>query len=111
MNPNTLQLGFIGGAIDSAVGTTHKIASQMDRRWSLRAGCFSTESSINHQTSELWGIDRDKTYSSWQELIENEKDNLDAISILTPTPQHKEIVDACLASEIPVICEKSLSCT
>ena len=110
MSMNSLQLGFIGGAVDSAVGTTHKIACQMDQRWKLAAGCFSTEPDINFHTAELWGIGKDRTYDSWQEFIELEKDRLDAISILTPTPLHKEMVSACLDHNIPVVCEKSLTC-
>ena len=38
-----LKLGFIGGGIDSAIGYTHFIASQMDHRFILEAGVFSRD--------------------------------------------------------------------
>lgn len=111
MNTKPLKLGFVGGAIDSAVGTTHMIASQMDNRWQLCCGCFSKESSVNLRTGELWNIDKSRIYPNWQELLLREKDKIDAISILTPTPSHKEITQACLENDMPVICEKALTST
>ncbi len=111
MNTKPLKLGFVGGAIDSAVGTTHMIASQMDNRWQLCCGCFCKESSVNLRTGELWNIDKSRIYPNWQELLLREKDKIDAISILTPTPSHKEITQACLENDMPVICEKALTST
>ena len=42
-----LKLAFIGGSIDSAIGYTHYIASQMDHLFVLTAGCFSRNDEIN----------------------------------------------------------------
>jgi hypothetical protein len=39
MPENTLKLGIIGGALDSAIGRSHHIASQMDGRFRIVAGC------------------------------------------------------------------------
>lgn len=111
MGTKPLNLGFIGGALDSAVGATHKIASQMDNRWHLCCGCFSTDVSENMQTGDAWGVDEDRIYSSWQKLLVSEKENIDAVAILTPTPLHKEITQACLEYGLPVICEKALTST
>ncbi len=38
-----LSLGFIGGGINSAIGLTHNIASQMDGHFQLTTGCFSRD--------------------------------------------------------------------
>lgn len=111
MEKNTLKIGFIGGALDSAVGLTHKISAQMDGRWRLCAGCFSTDSGINTQTGASWGIDSDRVYDKWQDLLDREKNTLDAISVLTPTPTHAEIVAAAIKQGYPVICEKALAAT
>jgi len=102
-------LGFIGGAIDSAVGHTHQIASQMDGRWKLEAGCFSQASLVNDQTADEWGLTEDRTYATYQDLIEKEKGKLDAIVVLTPTPSHTAIVIDALNAGYAVICEKALS--
>ncbi len=104
-----LKIGFIGGAINSAVGNTHKIASQMDNRWELTAGCFSRNKDINLKTAELWSVN--KLYDDWKTFLINEKGNLDAVSILTPTNLHFEMVSKAMEFGYPVICEKTLTTT
>jgi len=111
MKTKILKLGFIGGALDSTIGTTHKIASQMDNRWQLCSGCFCTDRNSNLHTGKLWGIVKNRIYSSWEELLIAEKNNIDAIVNLTPTPSHSEITIACLEHGFPVICEKALTTT
>lgn len=100
------KLAFIGGSINSIAGYPHFISSQMDKRFEVVAGAFSTESEINQKTALQWYIP--KVYDDWRELIEKEKDNLDAIVILAPTPIHFEMIVESLKQNIPIICEKPL---
>ncbi len=109
LNSTPLKIGFIGGAIDSAVGATHKISAQMDNCWSLSAGCFSNHDETNQLTADKWCIDNRYLYSNYLELLDAEKGRLDAIAVLTPTPSHAEIVIAALECGYPVICEKALA--
>lgn len=109
MSTEPLHLGFIGGAVNSAVGATHKIASQMDGRWQLSSGCFSTEQESNDQTAEAWGVAPDRVYKTWKDLLYAEQDMLDAIVVLTPTPWHTEIVVSALELGYAVICEKAMT--
>ncbi len=109
--PKPLSLAFIGGSIASAVGYTHNVASQMDHRWVLVAGCFSTRTVINQETGERWGLSPDRVYADWQTLLRKEKGRVDAVVVLTPTPSHAEIVKAALRAGFPVICEKALATT
>jgi predicted dehydrogenase len=102
-----LRLAFIGGGVNSAVGTTHKIASQMDERFELLAGCFGIEKEVNEQTAELWHVKR--LYPSWRALLTGEKDRLDALTVVTPTSMHTEIVIEAIKLGYPVICEKALT--
>lgn len=106
-----LQLGFIGGGLNSAVGRTHMVATQMDGRFELVAGAFSTHTDINHQTGDSWGVDPARVYDRWNDLIGAESGRLDAVVVLTPTPAHDEQVSALLAAGIDVVCEKSLAGT
>jgi len=105
----TLRLGFIGGSIKSAVGNVHRIASQMDDRWELVAGCFSKDKKINKETAEIYKVEKDRVYNDWKYFLMQEKDNLDAVSILTPTNMHYEMVMYALSLGYAVICEKALS--
>jgi predicted dehydrogenase len=104
-----LQLGFIGGSINSAVGYSHFVSCAMDKQWRLAAGCFSKNPELNHETGKVYGVCDDRIYDTWQEMLVSEKGHLDAVVILTPTPAHFESVMACMHANIPVICEKSLA--
>jgi len=109
MKTSPLKIGFIGGGLNSAVGNTHRIAAQMDRRFVLEAGCFSSDPKVNQETAVQWGVRRSRVYPDWRGLLDKEKDRLDAICILTPTPAHLEMVLEALHQGFPVICEKTLT--
>ncbi len=106
-----LKLAFIGGGIDSAIGYTHYIASQMDNLFVVSAGCFSRRYEINKKTALTWGIEDNHLYSNWQKLLENEIQNVDAVVILTPTPNHYEMIMKALDLGYSVISEKALATT
>lgn len=104
-----LKLGFIGGGLNSAVGVTHLVASQMDCRFRATAGCFSRDPCVNEETARRWDIAPARTYSYFPDMLSAEAGNLDAIVILTPTPSHLPIVLQALEYKYPVICEKALA--
>ena len=103
------RLGFIGGALDSAVGYAHFSACRMDRCWSLESGFFSPQKALNERTAETYGVARTRLHHDFHSFLNKEKKNLDAVSILSPTPLHKSMVADCLRVGIPVICEKALA--
>ena len=105
----TLKLGFLGGGVNSAIGYTHFAASHMDGLFSVAAGCFSRDAEINAATAQKFGVQPDRTYADANELLAREAQTLDAICVMTPTPQHLESVSAILEAGIPVICEKALT--
>jgi predicted dehydrogenase len=106
-----LKLAFIGGAINSAIGYTHYIASQMDHMFSLEAGCFSRNKDINRKTAMTWGVDVKHLYDDWKKLLQNEKNRIDAVVILTPTPEHYKMICMALDLDYAVISEKALAST
>ncbi|OQP33966.1 Gfo/Idh/MocA family protein [Pantoea latae] len=103
-----LNIAFLGGGVNSAIGQTHKIASQMDGEFVLVAGCFSRDAQINHATAEAWGIAPARVYASSEALLAAEYQRLDAVVILTPTPNHEQDIINCLDAGVTVICEKAL---
>jgi len=107
MKHKILKIGFIGGSIQSAIGTTHKIASQMDNNFHLIGGSFSKDLLINQKTKDAWNIE--KSYNNYTEFLEKEKNNLDAIIILTPTNTHAQVIMDVAKMNIPIICEKTLT--
>lgn len=104
------RIGFIGGGINSAIGRSHFIASQMDGKFKVEAGTFSRNQEINRKTGEEFLVAPDRVYTDYHELLEKEKGKLDVIAVLTPTDTHEVMVEECLRAGYPVICEKSL-CT
>lgn len=109
MSEKVLKLGFIGGALNSAIGITHKIASQMDGRWQLSSGCFSEDENSNIETADAWGVAPERVYGNWKGLLSAERDMLDAVAVLTPTPSHAEIVIAAVEQGYAVVCEKAMT--
>jgi predicted dehydrogenase len=111
MSKKLLQLGFIGGGLNSAVGATHFIAAQMDGLFKVAAGAFSRDFDVNMETSKKWGVSTDRMYTSWKDLLDKEKGELDAVVVLTPTPEHIEPIIEALKMGFPVISEKALACS
>jgi predicted dehydrogenase len=81
----------------------------MDGRFELVAGAFSRHSDVNSRTGASWGVDPTRIYANWRELVAEEVGRLDAVVVLTPTPQHEEQVSALLEAGVHVICEKALA--
>ena len=111
MADEPLKIGFIGGGLNSAVGNTHRIACQMDHRWVLEAGCFSSHAAMNRRTADCWGLDPERVYDDWRTLLDREKGRLDALCLLTPTPMHAEMAVEALSRGYSVICEKAMATT
>ncbi len=103
---DTFKLAFVGGGINSIAGYIHFVASRMDNRFKVCSGFFSRNEEINKKTAEYWGVER--FYNNFQDLIEYERENIDALVVLSPTPTHFNYVIEALRNNIPVICEKPL---
>ena len=103
------KLGILGGALHSIAGYPHFVASQMDNRFKVVSGVFSTDPKVNEETASYWGVER--FYNTIDEFIEKEKGKLDAVSVLLPTPLHYGVVKKLLQNGFAVICEKPLFAT
>lgn len=104
-----LKLAFIGGSLYSAVGATHFSASRMDGKFRLVAGAFSRDAARNKDTAKAWRVDDDRLYADYHELLANEKGKIDAVCLLTPTPDHADQVCEILKAGYRVISEKPLA--
>jgi len=104
-----LNLGFLGGSVSSAIGPAHRAAAALDGKWLIAAGCFSRNPVVNRDTANEYGVAPARLHSDWRAMIAAECHALDAIAVLTPTPDHAAMVAACLDAGLPVICEKALA--
>lgn len=103
-----LKLGLIGGGTNSAIGTTHMSAAELDRRFEIVGGCFSRDPAVVAGTCERWRLDPSACDTDWRRYLDTHHASLDAIAVLTPIPDHLEHVSAALALGVPVISEKAL---
>lgn len=103
-----LNVGFIGGGLNSAVGYTHFVAARLDGLFDVVAGCFSKQKAINESSAQRYGVAARRCYGSVPEMLSAEAGRLDAVCVLTPTPNHAEIVISALKAGFNVICEKAL---
>lgn len=110
-SPSRLRIGFVGGGLNSAVGRVHFCATQLDRRYELVAGCFSRHEQTNLQSGQFYGVDPARIYPTLGEMLAGEREHLDTVLILTPTPEHLGPILQTLAAGLPVICEKALVAT
>lgn len=105
-----LKVGMIGGAVNSAVGMAHFDAIRLDGRFSIVAGAFSRNAEVNAETSVVYNLSSENVYDHWAVMLKERQGELDAVVILTPTPDHCEMVCEALALGFNVIVEKAL-CT
>jgi predicted dehydrogenase len=108
-NNKKLKVGFLGGGINSAIGYAHYAALNIDNRFKIVCGVFSLNKNINQKTGEVYKVNKDRVYSNIDDLIRNEKYNLDAVIVLTPINIHAEQIIKLLDNKLPVICEKALA--
>ena len=108
MAEESLKLGFIGGGLSSAIGQTHFGACRLDGFWQLESGLFSRDVRVNALTGETWHVDEKRVYQYLDDFLDHEADRLDAVVLLTPTPDHFPVLEELLVRQIPIICEKAL---
>ncbi len=105
-----LRLVFLGGGSNSAVGRAHFIASQMDQNFEVVGGLFNRQREANGVSGEYYSIAPKMLFSSVEEMVAR-KNEYDAVSILTPTPNHFENLIPFVQANVSVVCEKSVTST
>ncbi len=106
--------GLVGGGKGSQIGGAHRIGATMDGAFSLRAGALDIDPKAGAAYARSLGVDKDRAYGSWQEMLEGErgrKDPIELVTVATPNNTHYEIVKAFLEAGIHVLCEKPLTMT
>ena len=109
-----IRYGMVGGSMKAFIGDVHRKAINFDPRVKLVAGCFSTREALNKETGEVYGLDADRVYASYQEMAKAEaarEDGIDFVSIVTPNDTHYPVAKAFLEAGINVVCEKPLCFT
>ena len=103
---------MVGGGQGAFIGAVHRIASRIDDRYELLAGAFSSNAEKAIISGQEIGIDDDRNYKNYNEMIEAEssrEDKIDAVAIVTPNHMHHPIAMAFMNEGFNIICDKPLA--
>jgi len=109
-----LKYGMVGGGKGAFIGDVHRKAIAMDGKAVLVAGCFSQSYANTLETGEFLGLDKERLYRSYGEMIPAEaerKDRPDFLTIVTPNDTHFPIARLALENGFHVVCDKPLTTT
>jgi len=107
-----LTYGMVGGGQNAFIGDVHRKAIAMDGKAWLAAGCFSQDHANTLATGQMLGLDEDRLYRTFEEMMTAEgkrSDKIDFVVIVTPNSTHFAIAKLALENGIHVVCDKPLT--
>jgi len=107
-----LRYGMVGGGKGAFIGDVHRKAIAMDGKAVLVAGCFSQSYDNTLETGEFLGLDNERLYRTYEDMLKAEgkrKDKINFIIIVTPNSVHYPIAKLALENGIHVVCDKPLT--
>lgn len=107
----SLTYGMVGAALDSFIGSVHRVGAGFDGIAFLAAGCFSRNAEKNKACGDFYHLDESRVYSSYEEMAKAEgarEDKIDYVVISAPNNAHYKTAKAFLENGIHVFCEKPL---
>lgn len=113
-NGRRIRLGMVGGGRDAFIGAVHRIASRIDDRFELVAGCFSSTSEKSKASGADLGLPDDRVYADFSAMAKREarlKSGIEAVAIVTPNHVHYPVAREFLKRGIHVICDKPMTST
>ena len=112
--PRRLRLGMVGGGQGAFIGAVHRIASRLDDRYELVAGCLSSTAEKAQTSAQEIGLDPNRSYANFREMAEKEasrEDGIEVVAIVTPNHMHAQPANEFLKRGIHVICDKPMTAT
>lgn len=109
-----LQWGMIGGGEGSQIGPAHRLGSGLDGLFDFTAGALDHRAEHGRDYGQRLGLDADRAYGSWQDMLAGElarEDKIDLVTVATPNSTHFEITKAFLENGFHVLCEKPMTMT
>lgn len=109
-----LNWGMVGGGEGSQIGPAHRLGAALDGQFDFVAGALDHNPQAGRDYAISLGIDSDRAYGDWQEMLAGETkrdDRIDLVSVATPNATHFEITKGFLEAGIPVLCEKPMTMT
>ncbi|TWB80322.1 putative dehydrogenase [Nitrospirillum amazonense] len=114
MSNAVLRLGLIGGGPGSFIGPVHRMAAELDGRFRLVAGAFSSDPDRSRQGGAAYSVDPARAYPSYAAMIAAEReraDGIDVVAIVTPNHLHVPASVHALHAGLHVMCDKPAALT
>lgn len=116
MENRKLRMGMIGGGQGSFIGAVHRSAALLDGKIELVCGAFSSRPDVAIQSGKELALSSNRVYTSFQEMIEKEKElpediRMDFVSIVTPNNVHFEPAVLALRNGFHVVIDKPVTFT
>jgi predicted dehydrogenase len=105
---------MIGGGQGAFIGAVHRIASRIDNRYELIAGCLSSTADKAIASAKEIGIASDRSYPDFTTMAQAEasrEEGIEVVSIVTPNHMHAQPAIEFLKKGIHVICDKPMTAT
>lgn len=111
-----VRVAMIGGGPGAFIGAVHRTALRMAGKYQLVAGTFSRSPDSSAAYGREIGIDEDRLYGAWNELLEAESrlssdKRAELIIVVTPNSLHVPISKMALEKGFHVVCEKPMART
>ncbi|MEC8436124.1 MAG: Gfo/Idh/MocA family oxidoreductase, partial [SAR324 cluster bacterium] len=106
--------GLVGGGQGSQIGFAHRAGSVMDGKFHFIAGAMDIDPQKAVEFGIAQGIDEERCYGAWQEMLEKEKnrdDRVQLVTVATPNATHHQISKAFMEAGFHVLCEKPMTMT
>lgn len=109
-------MGMVGGGQDAFIGAIHRVAANMDGQIELACGALSINPEVAVASGKALFLPEDRTYLTYQEMIEKEKtlppeQRIDFVTIVTPNFAHFAPAVAALEAGFHVVIEKPITFT
>ncbi|HET8859220.1 Gfo/Idh/MocA family oxidoreductase [Marivirga sp.] len=109
-----LKMGMIGGGPGSMIGDIHRITATASGKAKLVCGAFSSTKEKSIEKGKELGLDENRIYESYSEMIKkeallDEDKRIDFVTIVTPNFLHFEPAKLALEAGFHVICDKPLA--
>ena len=107
-----LTYGMVGGGQGAFIGDVHRKSIALDGKAQLVAGCFSQDHQNTLDTGKMLGLDENRLYASFEEMMAAEGqrgDKIDFVVIVTPNSSHFAIAKSAMENGIHVVCDKPLT--
>ncbi|MBM3523541.1 MAG: Gfo/Idh/MocA family oxidoreductase [Alphaproteobacteria bacterium] len=107
-----LRLGVIGGGPEAFIGYIHRSGAELDGRFRVVAGVFSSDATRSRERGVAFGLDAGRSYGDLGAMLAAEParaDGIEALAVMTPNDLHHANCVAALDRGLDIICDKPLA--